>query len=142
MSVVKIYTDGACLGNPGDGGWGYIIIKNDTIIENYGGEGNTTNNRMEMTAVIQGLFNCNNNDKIIIFTDSKYVINGITTWIKNWKDNGWKTSNKKEVKNKDLWILIDTLLQTKNVSFKYVKAHSGDYYNERADTLAKQGANF
>ena len=142
MSVVKIYTDGACLGNPGDGGWGYIIIKNDTIIENYGGEGNTTNNRMEMTAVIQGLFNCNNNDKIIIFTDSKYVINGITTWINNWKDNNWKTSNKKEVKNKDLWILIDTLLQTKNVSFKYVKAHSGDYYNERADTLAKQGANF
>ena len=142
MSVVKIYTDGACLGNPGDGGWGYIIIKDDTIIENYGGEGNTTNNRMEMTAVIQGLFNCNNNDKIIIFTDSKYVINGITTWINNWKDNDWKTSNKKEVKNKDLWILIDTLLQTKNVSFKYVKAHSGDYYNERADTLAKQGANF
>ena len=142
MSVVKIYTDGACLGNPGDGGWGYIIIKDDTITENYGGEGNTTNNRMEMTAVIQGLFNCNNNDKIIIFTDSKYVINGITTWINNWKDNDWKTSNKKEVKNKDLWILIDTLLQTKNVSFKYVKAHSGDYYNERADTLAKQGANF
>ena len=142
MSVVKIYTDGACLGNPGDGGWGYIIIKDDTITENYGGEGNTTNNRMEMTAVIQGLFNCKENDKIIIFTDSKYVINGITTWINNWKDNNWKTSNKKEVKNKDLWILIDTLLQTKNVSFKYVKAHSGDYYNERADTLAKQGANF
>ena len=142
MSVVKIYTDGACLGNPGDGGWGYIIIKDDTITENYGGEGNTTNNRMEMTAVIQGLFNCNNNDKIIIFTDSKYVINGVTTWINNWKDNDWKTSNKKEVKNKDLWILIDTLLQRKNVSFKYVKAHSGDYYNERADALAKQGANF
>ena len=142
MSLVKIYTDGACSGNPGAGGWGHVIIKDDKILENYGGEKITTNNRMELTAVIQGLSKCKENDVITVFTDSKYVIGGITHWIKNWKDNGWKTSNKKKVKNKDLWETLDSLLEIRIVGFEYVKAHNGDKYNERADTLAKLGINF
>ena len=136
MSI--IYTDGACSGNPGRGGWGFIIINNDNISEYYGGEQETTNNRMEMTAIIQALNTCNNNNKLI-YTDSKYVINGINEWLPKWKQNNWKTASKKEVKNKDLWKKLDQLVSNNNINFYYVKGHSGDEYNDRADYLAKQG---
>jgi ribonuclease HI len=142
MSLVKIYTDGACSGNPGKGGWGHIIIRDDKTLENYGGEQQTTNNRMELTAIIQGLSKCGDSEIITVFTDSKYVIDGVTSWMQNWKVNGWKTANKKPVKNKDLWEILDNLLETRIVGFEHVKAHNGDYYNERADTLAKLGINF
>lgn len=136
MSI--IYTDGACSGNPGRGGWGFIIINNDKISEYCGGEQETTNNRMEMTAVIQALNTCNDNNKSI-YTDSKYVINGINEWLPKWKQNNWKTASKKDVKNKDLWEKLDQLVSNHNINFYYVKGHSGDQYNDRADYLARQG---
>ena len=133
----KIYTDGACSGNPGPGGWGAVIFDQDDKQKNIsGGEKNTTNNRMELLAAIMSLKKIKSNSEVIIFTDSTYVKNGITEWMKKWKKNGWKNSNKKPVKNKDLWIKLDRLCETNSVSWEWVKGHSTNKYNNLADELA------
>ena len=133
----KIYTDGACLGNPGPGGWGAVIFDQDDKQKNISGsEKNTTNNRMELLAAIMSLKKIKNNSEVVIFTDSTYVKNGITEWIKNWKKNGWKNSSKKSIKNKDLWVKLDKLCQTNSVSWKWVKGHSTNEFNNLADELA------
>ena len=134
---IKIYTDGACSGNPGKGGWAAIILdnnKNESSI--YGSENNTTNNRMELMAPIMALKKIKIKSDITIYTDSKYVKDGITDWIKKWKLNGWKNSSKKPVKNKDLWIKLDNCCQKHNVSWKWVKAHAGNKLNDLVDELA------
>lgn len=135
---IKIYTDGACSGNPGKGGWGALIQENDNEKKLSGSELNTTNNRMELTAVIRALEHYDEAKEIEVFTDSKYVMQGITEWIKNWKTNHWKTSQKKDVKNKDLWILLDTVSAKHDIKWSWVKGHAGDYGNEIADKLATQ----
>ena len=133
----KIYTDGACSGNPGPGGWGAVILDQDDKQKNISGsEKNTTNNRMELLAAIMSLKKIKTNSEVVIFTDSTYVKNGITEWMKNWKKNGWKNSNKKPVKNKDLWVKLDRLCETNSVSWKWVKGHSTSKYNNLADELA------
>jgi ribonuclease HI len=134
-----IYTDGACSGNPGPGGWGAVILdeeKNETNIS--GEEKDTTNNRMELTAPIMALKRIKKASKIIIYTDSIYLKNGITTWIKNWENNGWMNSNKKPVKNKDLWLTLNQLSKEKIIDWKWIKAHAGNKYNEIADKLATE----
>ena len=136
MHKVEIFTDGACKGNPGPGGWGAILRYGTTEKEIYGASKNTTNNIMELTAVIESLKNLNKPCELIITTDSKYVKNGITEWIHNWKKNGWRTAAKKEVKNKELWIELDSLIQIHSISWDWVKGHSGHPENERADLLA------
>ncbi len=135
-SILKIYTDGACRGNPGVGGWGAILKYENKIKEIKGFSKETTNNIMELTAVIESLKQLNRPCDIIITTDSNYVKNGITEWIHNWKKNGWKTANKKLVKNKELWINLDELVQIHTIDWKWIKGHSGHSENERADTLA------
>ena len=135
-SDVIIYTDGACKGNPGVGGWGAILEYKDKNKKIYGYDENTTNNRMELTAAIRALDVLKEKSKVIIYTDSKYVMNGITIWIDSWKKNNWKTSNKKEVKNIDLWKLIDKLNSFHSVEWNWVKGHSGNTGNEMADELA------
>ena len=132
----KIYTDGACSGNPGKGGWAAIIIdgKNQSNIS--GSESKTTNNRMELMAPIMALKKIRRESEITIFTDSKYVKDGITEWIKKWKLNNWKNSNKKPVKNKDLWIKLDNSCQKHKVKWKWVKAHAGNKLNNLVDELA------
>tara|TARA_Y200000002_G_scaffold95473_1_gene77105 strand:+ start:117 stop:545 length:429 start_codon:yes stop_codon:yes gene_type:complete len=135
---IKIYTDGACSGNPGKGGWGALIQENDNEKKLSGSELNTTNNRMELTAVIKALEHYDEAREIEVFTDSKYVMQGITEWIKNWKNNHWKTSQKKDVKNKDLWVLLDNVSEKHDVKWSWVKGHAGDYGNEIADKLATQ----
>ena len=135
---IKIYTDGACSGNPGKGGWGALIQENDNEKKLSGSELNTTNNRMELTAVIRALEHYDEAKEIEVFTDSKYVMQGITEWIKNWKTNHWKTSQKKDVKNKDLWVLLDTVSAKHDIKWSWVKGHAGDYGNEIADKLATQ----
>jgi len=133
----KIYTDGACTGNPGPGGWGAVIFDQDDKQRNISGsEKNTTNNRMELLAAIMSLKKIKSNSEVIIFTDSTYVKNGITEWMKNWKKNGWKNSNKKPVKNKDLWVKLDKLCKANNVSWKWIKGHSTNEFNNLADELA------
>ena len=136
MNKVEIFTDGACKGNPGPGGWGAILRYGTTEKEIYGASKNTTNNIMELTAVIESLKNLNKPCELIITTDSKYVKNGITEWIHNWKKNGWRTAVKKEVKNKELWIELDSLIQIHSITWDWVKGHSGHPDNERADLLA------
>ncbi|MEL0337321.1 MAG: ribonuclease HI [bacterium] len=136
MNKVEIFTDGACKGNPGPGGWGAILRYGTTEKEIYGASRNTTNNIMELTAVIESLKNLNKPCELIITTDSKYVKNGITEWIHNWKKNGWRTAAKKEVKNKELWIELDSLIQIHSITWDWVKGHSGHPENERADLLA------
>ena len=134
-----IYTDGACSGNPGSGGWGAVILdeeKNETNIS--GEEKSTTNNRMELMAPIMALRKIKKASKIIIYTDSIYLKNGITTWIKNWEKNGWKNANKKPIKNKDLWVTLDILSKEHVIDWKWVKAHAGNKYNEIADKLATE----
>lgn len=135
---IKIYTDGACSGNPGKGGWGALIQENDNEKKLSGSELNTTNNRMELTAVIKALEHYDETREIEVFTDSKYVMQGITEWIKNWKNNHWKTSQKKDVRNKDLWVLLDTVSAKHDIKWSWVKGHAGDYGNEIADKLATQ----
>jgi len=133
----KIYTDGACSGNPGSGGWGAVIFDQDAKQKNISGsEKNTTNNRMELLAAIMSLKKIKTNSEVVIFTDSTYVKNGITEWMKNWKKNGWKNSSKKPVKNKDLWEKLDKLCEANNVSWKWVKGHSTNEFNNLADELA------
>jgi len=133
------YTDGACKGNPGPGGWGVFIQQNGQEQELWGGENPTTNNRMELTAAIKALEATNPKQEISLYTDSNYVRQGITQWIYNWKRNGWKTSNKQPVKNVDLWQQLDALVQPRVVHWHWVKGHSGDYGNEKADLLANRG---
>ena len=133
----KIYTDGACSGNPGPGGWGAVIFDQDNKQKNISGsEKNTTNNRIELLAAIMSLKKIKINSEVVIFTDSIYVKNGITEWMKNWKKNGWKNSSKKPVKNKDLWVKLDKLCEANNVSWKWVKGHSTNEFNNLADELA------
>lgn len=133
----KIYTDGACSGNPGPGGWGAVIFDQDNKQKNISGsEKNTTNNRMELLAAIMSLKKIKINSEVVIFTDSIYVKNGITEWMKNWKKNGWKNSSKKPVKNKDLWVKLDKLCEANSVSWKWVKGHSTNEFNNLADELA------
>ena len=139
--MIKIYTDGSCLSNPGNGGWAAIININGEIKKISGNEKNTTNNRMELMAPINALKNINSKDQIEIFTDSKYVKNGITEWINTWVLNNWKTSKKENVKNKDLWLELHKLNQSLNVKWNWVKAHAGDPLNEEVDVLAKKAAN-
>ena len=139
--MIKIYTDGSCLSNPGNGGWAAIINMNGEIKKISGNEKNTTNNRMELMAPINALKNINSKDPIEIFTDSKYVKNGITEWINTWVLNNWKTSKKEDVKNKDLWLELHKLNQSLNVKWNWVKAHAGDPLNEEVDMLAKKAAN-
>jgi ribonuclease HI len=140
MSEIKIYTDGACLGNPGKGGWGAIIINEDKEEKISGKVENTTNNRMELLAVISALKYVKENS-LEVFTDSKYVKDGIEQWIHNWKKNGWKTTNKKEVKNIDLWMELDELQSGKNIIWNWVKGHSDNKYNNLVDELARNAAN-
>ena len=136
--TIKIYTDGACSGNPGKGGWGALIQEDNNETKINGSEQNTTNNRMELTAVIKALELFEKSVEIEIYTDSKYVMQGITEWIKNWKNNQWKTSQKKDVKNKDLWVLLDQASEKHIIKWNWVKGHAGDYGNEIADKLATQ----
>ena len=138
--MIKIYTDGSCLTNPGDGGWAAIINIDGEIKKISGNEKNTTNNRMELIAPINALKYMNSKDPIEIFTASKYVKNGITEWINTWVLNNWKTSNKEDVKNKDLWIELYKLNQSLNVKWNWIKAHAGDTLNEEVDILAKEAA--
>jgi len=139
--MIKVYTDGACKGNPGEGGWGALIVQGDTNKEIYGGESNTTNNRMELMAVIKALSLMSSENDVTIFTDSTYVQKGISEWVINWKRNGWKSSSKKPVKNKDLWVELDSLNASLSVNWKWVKGHAGHPENERADYLANLGVN-
>lgn len=143
MNEVIIYTDGGCSGNPGPGGWGVIVIFNGEARQLSGGEKNTTNNRMELTAAINALSIVKNtpdfkNHKITVNIDSQYVKNGITVWIKGWKLKGWKTADKKPVKNQDLWIQLDELNSALNVSWNWVKGHAGIEYNEICDQLCQK----
>lgn len=135
--TITIYTDGACSGNPGPGGWGAILCWNDHEKEISGGEEETTNNRMEMMAVIEALTALKHNKApVTIYTDSKYVLQGATEWLEGWKARGWKSANKKPIKNQDLWERIDSLLKEHSVHFIWVKGHNGHEMNERVDKLA------
>ena len=142
---IKIYTDGACVGNPGPGGWATIILIENEKKELFGGEKLTTNNRMELTAAIKALEYCTKQDKkqpslklVRIFTDSTYVKEGITVWINSWEKNNWKTADKKNVKNVDLWKKLKDLTKSKQIEWYWVKGHSGDPMNDLADKLAKE----
>ena len=139
--MIKIYTDGSCLENPGNGGWAAIIINNEQKTEIKGSKKNTTNNQMELLAPIEALKKIPKGSKVQIFTDSKYVKSGITEWIYNWKKNGWKTANKQGVKNKDLWTELDILANEFEISWNWVKAHSTDELNNEVDIIAKEAAN-
>ena len=143
MNEVTIYTDGGCSGNPGPGGWGVVVIFNGEARQLSGGEKNTTNNRMELTAAINALSIVKNTKEfsgipVTLNIDSQYVKNGITVWIKNWKLKGWKTANKKPVKNQDLWIQLDELNSDLNVNWNWVKGHAGIEYNEICDQLCQK----
>ncbi|MCL2872024.1 MAG: ribonuclease HI [Betaproteobacteria bacterium] len=137
--VVEIYTDGACKGNPGPGGWGALLVFGDARRELFGGEAHTTNNRMELIAVIEALVALIRSCDVQLYTDSVYVKNGIEQWIHNWKKNGWKTANKKPVKNDDLWQALDREAARHNIEWHWLKGHAGHPGNERADALANQG---
>lgn len=138
--MIDVYTDGSCLGNPGNGGWAFLVKKNDIISSRSGFVLNTTNNQMELIAAIKAIEFLDTNDVINLLTDSNYVKNGITSWIKNWKINNWKNSSKQPVKNKDLWERLDELNSTKSVNWQWVKAHSTNNYNNQVDLLARQSA--
>lgn len=137
--MLTIYTDGGCTGNPGPGGWGAVILADGEEIKLSGGDRETTNNKMELTAVIEALKwtsrECPEIRNLSIYTDSQYVKNGITSWIFNWERNGWKTAAKKPVKNRDLWIALKTLADTYSLDWHWVKGHSGDVYNDMCDDL-------
>jgi|TARA_B100001093_G_scaffold66020_1_gene55980 ribonuclease HI len=141
MNEVTIYTDGACSGNPGKGGWGAILINAKETKYMSGSKQLTTNNQMELTATIEALKAILKPSNIALYTDSQYVKNGITSWIFNWKKNGWKTANKKPVANKDLWIELEKYVDFHSVNWFWVKGHSGDHYNEIADELAVKAMN-
>lgn len=136
---VIIYTDGACKGNPGPGGWGVILSYKGNVKELYGGDPATTNNRMELMAAIQALETLNKPCSVQMNTDSKYVLQGITEWMSNWKKRGWKTASRSPVKNEDLWRRLDAAIQRHNIEWTWVKGHSGHKDNDRADELANLG---
>jgi len=136
---VEIFTDGACRGNPGPGGWGVVLRAGEHEKQLYGGETETTNNRMELKAAIEGLKALKQPSQVVLTTDSQYVRQGITEWITNWKKNAWRTSAKKPVKNQDLWQALDQLASEHQVTWRWVKGHSGHPENELADQLANQG---
>jgi ribonuclease HI len=140
LPLVTIYTDGACKGNPGLGGWGAVLRSGDHEKRLHGGEKHTTNNRMEMTAVIEALKALKGPCQIALYIDSQYVKRGVNEWMDNWKRSGWKTSDKKPVKNVDLWLVLDDLLTSHQIEWHWVKGHSGDPGNELADQLANLGA--
>jgi ribonuclease HI len=137
--IVDVYTDGACKGNPGVGGWGVLMRFDGREKELFGGEPSTTNNRMELTAVIRALEALNRSCKLRIHTDSQYVQKGISEWIHNWKKRGWRTSDKKPVKNEDLWRRLDELVASHDIEWLWVRGHAGHAENERADLLANRG---
>ncbi|WOI53748.1 ribonuclease HI [Parvularcula sp. LCG005] len=137
--MITMYTDGACSGNPGPGGWGALIIDGDKERRLKGGEPATTNNRMELMAAIRALSDVPPGTAVTLVTDSQYVKNGLTSWIHGWKRNGWKTASRQPVKNKDLWIELDEACAARAVSWKWVKGHAGDPGNEEADALARAG---
>ena len=139
MTEVVIYTDGACSGNPGRGGWGVVLRWNGTEKELHGGDAQTTNNRMELMAAIQALEGLQRPAKVSLHTDSTYLLNGITKWIDGWQRNGWRTAAKKPVKNDDLWRRLTEAIRPHKVSWVWVKGHAGDPGNERADALARRG---
>ena len=139
--MIKIYTDGSCLENPGNGGWAAIIIVDGKKTQIKGSKKNTTNNQMELLAPIEALKKIPKGNKVEIFTDSKYVKSGITEWIHNWKKNGWKTSDKQPVKNKELWEELDLLANQFEISWNWVKAHSTDELNNEVDLIAREAAN-
>ncbi len=137
--TVHVYTDGACKGNPGPGGWGAYLRYGDHERELFGGEAHTTNNRMEITAVIEALSVLKRSCRVELFTDSQYVKNGITLWLADWKRRGWKTADKKPVKNVDLWVRLEQAVATHDVHWHWVRGHDGNAGNERADELANRG---
>lgn len=139
LTEVEIFTDGACRGNPGPGGWGVWLVSGRHEKELFGGEANTTNNRMELTAVIEALQVLNRPCRVILHTDSQYVQKGITEWIHNWKARGWRTAGKKLVKNADLWQVLDEAVQRHEIEWHWVKGHAGHEGNEKADQLANRG---
>ena len=139
--MIKIYNDGSCIGNPGNGGWSAIIINNGKKTQIKGSKKNTTNNQMELLAPIKALKKIPKDSKVQIFTDSKYVKSGITEWIHNWKKNGWKTANKKKVKNIELWTELDRLSNEFDIKWSWVKAHSTDKLNNEVDLIAREAAN-
>lgn len=141
MNTVEIYTDGACKGNPGPGGWGVLMKSGSVVKELHGGERNTTNNRMELLAVIRALEALKRPCHVLLHADSQYVLKGITEWLAGWKAKGWKTASKQPVKNVDLWQQLDALVNTSGhqIEWRWVKGHDGDPGNERADALANQG---
>ena len=139
MKQVIMYTDGACRGNPGPGGWGALITYDGSTKEVFGGKLDVTNNQMELSAAIEGLAALKEPCNVDLFTDSKYVMDGITQWIHNWKKNNWRTAAKKDVKNKELWQKLDELINFHLVQWHWVKGHSGDEGNEMADLLANKG---
>ena len=138
-ATVEIYTDGACRGNPGPGGWGVLLIAGEHRKTMHGGEAETTNNRMELTAAIQALNAIRGSRRIVLHTDSTYVMKGIREWLPGWKRRGWKTAAKKPVKNRDLWQALDEAQARHDVTWQWVKGHSGDPGNEEADRLANLG---
>ena len=139
MKQVEIYTDGACRGNPGPGGWGVVLRRGKVEKELYGGAPQTTNNQMELTAVIRALEALKEPCDVTLYTDSKYVIDGITQWIHGWKRNGWRTASKQPVKNGEIWQQLDKAAARHTIQWKWVKGHSGHPENERADQLANRG---
>ncbi len=139
MKPVTIYTDGACSGNPGPGGWGAVLLYGEHEKELCGGDADTTNNRMELMAAIMALESLNEACDVTLYTDSNYVKGGITEWIAGWKAKGWKTAAKKPVKNQDLWQRLDAATERHQVEWRWVKGHAGDPLNERADALARKG---
>ncbi len=139
MDKVTIYTDGACKGNPGVGGWGALLVAGTREKELFGGEKETTNNRMELTAVIESLKALKRPCEITMYIDSQYVLKGITEWIHGWKAKGWKTASKEPVKNVDLWQALDEARMAHQIDWRWVKGHAGDPGNERADMLANRG---
>jgi ribonuclease HI len=139
LTKVVIYTDGACSGNPGPGGWGAILTASGHQRELHGGEGHTTNNRMELTAAISALEALKRPSEVELHTDSQYLRNGVTQWLAGWKRNGWRTADKKPVKNEDLWRRLDEATAQHSIDWRWVKGHAGHAMNERADELAREG---
>lgn len=139
MTGVEIYTDGACRGNPGPGGWGVLLRAGDREREIWGGEPATTNNRMELTAAIRGLEALTRPCRVAVYTDSQYVRRGISEWMERWKQSGWRTADRKPVKNEDLWRRLDELAQNHEIEWHWVRGHAGHPENERADALANRG---
>jgi ribonuclease HI len=138
--MLKIWTDGSCLGNPGPGGWAFIATDGKNTAERSGGERDTTNNRMELTAVIRAIRAARRHNEIEIHTDSQYVKNGMQTWIKNWRKNNWRTADKKPVKNQDLWQKLDELANNTKIHWVWVRGHNGEEFNEMCDELARTAA--